>query len=90
MFSIVSPSRDYWATRIFKSYMLFRQRYVSAILLSIQLLSRHSNRPITMVHPTTMVTIVMPKAIHRQRCPVYSLRSILLLILMFLLNFDMI
>ena len=51
MFFIVSPSRNYWATRIFKSYMLFRQRCVSAILLSIRLLSRHSNRPITMVHP---------------------------------------
>lgn len=88
MFSIVSPSRDYWATRIFKSYMLFRQRYVSAILLSILLLSRHSNRPITMVHPTTMVKIVMPKAIHRQTCPVCFLRSILLLIFMILLHFD--
>ena len=54
---------DYWETRIFKSYMLFRQRCVSAFLLSILLLSRHSNRPITMVHPTMMVTIVMPKAI---------------------------
>ena len=81
MFFIVSPSRNYWATRIFKSYMLFRQRCVSAILLSIRLLSRHSNRPITMVHPTTMVAIVMPKAIHRQICPVCSLHSILLLIL---------
>lgn len=40
---------------------VFRQRYVSAILLSILLLSRHSNRPITMVHPTMMVAIVMPK-----------------------------
>ena len=59
---------------------VFRQRYVSAILLSILLLSRHSNRPITMVHPTTMVTIVMPKTIHRQTCPVCFLRSILLLI----------
>ena len=32
-----------------------------ASLLSILLLSRHSNRPITMVHPTTKVTIVMQK-----------------------------
>ena len=39
----------------------FRQRCVSAFLLSILLLSRHSNRPITMVHPTTKVTIVMQK-----------------------------
>ena len=62
------------------SYMLFRQRCVSAFLLSILLLSHHSNRPITMVHPTTMITIVMPKAIHRQTRPVRFLRSILLLI----------
>ena len=62
------------------SYMLFRQRCVSAFLLSILLLSHHSNRPITMVHPTTMITIVMPKAIHRQTLPVRFLRSILLLI----------
>nr|WP_287900134.1 hypothetical protein [Prevotella sp.] len=48
---------------MFKSYMLFRQRCLSAILLSILLLLRHSNRSITLVHPTTMVTIVMPKAI---------------------------
>ena len=41
----------------------FRQRCLSAILLSILLLSRHSNRPITLVHSTTTVTIVMPKAI---------------------------
>ena len=61
-------------------YMLFRQRCVSAFLLSILLLSHHSNRPITMVHPTTMITIVMPKAIHRQTRPVRFLRSILLLI----------
>ncbi len=81
MFFIVSPSRNYLATRMFKSYMLFRQRCVSAILLTILLLSRHSNRPITMVLPTTMVTIVMPKAIHRHTCPVCFMRSILLLIL---------
>ena len=55
------PSGDNLATRIFKSYILFRQRCISAILLSILLLSRHSNRPITMVHPTTMVKIVMQK-----------------------------
>ena len=47
MFSIVSPSRDNLATRIFKSYTFLRQRCVSAFLLSILLLSRHSNRPIT-------------------------------------------
>ena len=81
MFFIVSPSRNYLATRMFKSYMLFRQRCVSAILLTILLLSRHSKRPITMVLPTTMVTIVMPKAIHRHTCPVCFMRSILLLIL---------
>ena len=80
MFSIISPSRDNLATRIFKSYTFLRQRCVSAFLLSILLLSRHSNRPITMVHPTTMVTIVMPKTIHRQTCPVCFLCSILLLI----------
>ena len=68
------------ATRIFKSYTFLRQRCVSAFLLSILLLSRHSNRPITMVHPTTMVTIVMPKTIHRQTCPVCFLCSFLLLI----------
>ena len=62
---------------------------VSAFLFSIRLLSSHSNKPITMVHPTTKVTIVMQK-IHWQRCPVCSLCSILLLILMFLLHFDMI
>lgn len=67
----------------------FRQRCVSAFLFSIRLLSSHSNKPITMVHPTTKVTIVMQK-IHWQRCPVCSLCSILLLILMFLLHFDMI
>ena len=39
--------------------MLFWQRCVSAFLLSIKLLSSHSNKPITMVHPMTMVTIVM-------------------------------
>ena len=76
-FSIVSPSRDNLATRIFKSYILFRQRCVSEFLFSILLLSHHSNRPITMVHPTTMVAIVMPNAIHRQICPVCSLRSML-------------
>ena len=68
----------------------FPQRCLSAILLSILLLLRHSNRPITMVHSTTPVTIVMPKAIHRQTCPACSLRSILLLNLMILLHFDMI
>ena len=60
-FYCVSPSRDSLAMCMFKSYMLFRQRCVSAFLLSILLLSRHSNRPITMVHPTTKVTIVMQK-----------------------------
>ena len=76
IFCHVSPSRDNLATRIFKSYMLFRQRCVSAFLLSILLLSHHSNRPITLVHPTTMVTIVMSKAIHRQTCQVCFLGSI--------------
>ena len=31
---------------------------------------QHGNVHVTMVHPTTMVAIVMPKAIHRQTCPV--------------------
>ena len=43
------------------------------------------NRPITMVHPTTMVAIVMPNAIHRQICSVCFLRSILLLFLKLLI-----
>ena len=49
------------ATHMFKSYMLFRHRCSSAFLLSILLLSRHSNRQITMVLPTTKVRIVMQK-----------------------------
>ena len=65
MFFHCLTSRDYLATRMFKSYMLFCQRCVSEFQFSIQLLSHHSNRPITMVHPTTMVAIVMPNAIHR-------------------------
>ena len=88
MFIHCLTKRDNLATRMFKSYMLFRQRCVSAILLSILLLSRHSNRPITMVHPTTMVAIVMPNAIHRQICPVCFLRSMLLLFLKLLIHFD--
>ena len=79
-FPLSPQAGDNLATRIFKSYILFRQRSVSEFLFSIQLLSHHSNRPITMVHPTTMVTIVMPKTIHRQTCPVCFLCSILLLI----------
>ena len=82
------PKRGNLATRIFKSYILFCQRRVSEFLFSIQLLSHHSNRPITMVHPTTMVAIVMPNAIHRQICPVCFLRSMLLLFLKLLIHFD--
>ena len=82
------PKRGQLGACIFKSYIFFRQRCVSAILLSIQLLSSHSNRPITMVHPTTMVAIVMPNAIHRQICPVCFLRSMLLLFLKLLIHFD--
>ena len=54
MFFHCLTSRDYLATRMFKSYMLFCQRCVSAILLSILLLSRHSNRLTTMILPTTL------------------------------------
>ena len=53
-FPLSPQAGDNLATRIFKSYILFRQRCVSAILLSIQLLSSHSNRPITMILPTTL------------------------------------
>ena len=76
-FPLSPQAGDNLATRIFKSYILFRQRSVSEFLFSIQLLSHHSNRPITMVHPMMTMAVMMPKAIHLQICPVCSLRSML-------------
>ena len=73
----ISPSSDNSVMCKFKSCTFFRHWCSSAFLHSISFLSRHSNRPITMVHPTMTMAVMMPKAIHLQICPVCSLRSML-------------